>query len=96
MGNTVAKVGMVVGKAPTTAAGTTTGYTINAIDSSHDEYDILTLSADAGKLELTDILVEVTQAGASAKSRLFQMLFCLMMLTPFLVPLSILSMVHGW
>ena len=67
MGNTVAKVGMVVGKAPTTAAGTTTGFTINAIDSSHDEYDILTLSGDAGNLGLADILVEVTQVGANAK-----------------------------
>lgn len=67
MGNTVAKVGMIVGKAPTTATGTTTGFTINSIDSSNDEYDVLTLSGDAGKLELTDILVEVTATGASAK-----------------------------
>lgn len=66
MGNTVAKVGMIVGKAPTTVADTTTGYTISAIDSSHDEYDILTLSGDTDQFELTDILVEVTQAGTGA------------------------------
>lgn len=67
MGNTVAKVGMIVGKAPTTATGNTTGYTIDAIDSSNDKYDILTLSGEAGNLELTDILVEVTETGDSAK-----------------------------
>lgn len=67
MGNTVAKVGMIVGKAPITAEDTTTGYTISAIDSSHDEYDILTFSDCKDKLGLNDILVEVTHAGSGAK-----------------------------
>ena len=67
MGNTVAKVGMVVGKAPTTATGSTTGYTIDAIDSSNDEYDTLTLSTGADLLDSTDILVEVTKVGTDAK-----------------------------
>lgn len=67
MNNTVAKVGMVIGKIPSTVTGNTTGVTINAIDDSNEEYDLLTLSATLGALTVSDILVEVTATGASAK-----------------------------
>lgn len=67
MGNTVAKVGMVIGKVPSSITGTTTGVTINAIDSSNEEYDVLTLSATLGALTTSDILIEVSATGASAK-----------------------------
>lgn len=67
MNNTVAKVGMVIGKAPSTITGTTTGVTITAVDDSNEEYDTLTLSATLGALTVSDVLMEVTATGANAK-----------------------------
>lgn len=67
MNNTIAKVGMVVMKMPTTVTATGTGVTITAIDKSEEDFDTITLSAAVGTLAVGDVLVEASAAGSSAR-----------------------------
>lgn len=67
MGNSIAKVGMPLMKAPTAVTGTGAAYAITAIDRTNEEYDILTLGTTLGALAIGDILMEADSAGTGKK-----------------------------
>lgn len=59
-------VGEKLMAAPSTVAGTGTGFTISAIDRTNALYDVLTVSAIPAALTAGDILVESSASGAGA------------------------------
>lgn len=67
MKNSQFSVGQFISKRPANIGGTETGYQIIGIDTSNEEYDVLTLSAASG-LQANDIVIEVDATGATAKN----------------------------
>lgn len=61
------KEGMTLMSAPDTIDGTGQGYTVASVDVSNNDYDSVTLNASPGSLSKGAILVESTDATASAK-----------------------------
>lgn len=66
LNNTLAKVDMCLGVAPSDISTTVASAKITAIDTTNEAYDVLTISKALGALAVGDILVEVDKETAGA------------------------------
>ena len=66
LNNSVARSGMYVMVAPATVAGTGTGITVSAVDTSNAAYDVFTVGALAAEITAGTILVEADKSGSGA------------------------------